>query len=240
MCIYFEVHSLLVSKIPSPGRLALEASFLPRITEKQSNTMSQGSDNPQQFNKGPLAKFKKLQLPSKIQPTPEQREQEELWNAPQSPGSSRGDPTTRERLWHAVRKEKLNMYTHEDLQEGQIRLLILKPAQDEKADICIELKSHTFEEVQEIMSSLHCLTTGGTELPKNQYLSAIRMGNIWRMLCSAGCTTPCTMTLLESDSTSSPIFTKPCDACDRRRMILHCGSMQYVSINRIRTKRSHK
>ena len=41
------------------------------------------------------------------------------------------------------------MYTYEDLQEGQIRLLILKPAQDEKADICIELKSHTFEEIQE-------------------------------------------------------------------------------------------
>ena len=105
-------------------------------------------DGSQQRGQGPSSKSKKLHLPIKIQPTPEERERAELWNAPQSPVSGR-DPSLRERLLNAARMEKLNMYAHEDLHEGQIRLLILKPAQDEKADISIELKRLTFEEVQE-------------------------------------------------------------------------------------------
>lgn len=97
--------------------------------------------------KPPLAK---LVLPSKPQPTPEQGELDELWNATESPVSSRGDLTTREKIWKGFKKAKLNLYSHEELQQGEIRLLILKPAQDTKDDIFVELRRHTFEEIPKL------------------------------------------------------------------------------------------
>lgn len=53
----------------------------------KSNMMDPQPNNSQQGGNGP-AKGKKLQLPSKTQPTPEEREREEGWDTTQSPGST--------------------------------------------------------------------------------------------------------------------------------------------------------
>ena len=86
----------------------------------------------------------KLKLPPGEKPTAEKRERHGPRKEPSSPTSNR-PRTVGERFLQAAKKSKLLSY--DKLKEGQIRILIVNPAEDPKAQILVLLDTVSFEDL---------------------------------------------------------------------------------------------
>lgn len=128
------------------------------------------------------------------------------------------------------------MYGHENLQDGQIRLLILKPAQDDKTDISVEIRRFTLKRYKMTMSSPPYRTTGEMEKPISGCIFISRVRHFKRNVAAVYTWTrlhsvPCTKSVLKSGSTSSQTSAEPCDHCDRGKMTLCYGLTRYAVLS---------
>lgn len=94
----------------------------------------------------PVKLKRKIKLPLGEKPTAERRERHGPRKEPSSPTSDKPQ-TVEERILQAAKKSKLLSY--DKLKEGEVRILIIHPAEDPKAEILVALETLSFEDLSE-------------------------------------------------------------------------------------------